>query len=107
VRVRRAEYAEKISRQWTAILTDLMDSPVADGAAEMTEKQLADVVRRIVAEQRAAAAKLEDLLAKKADDGDTFERSEHFDILRERLERRADRLFERSGASANGGEPPA
>ena len=106
VQMRRAEYAERLSKQWTAILTDLMGSPVADGAAEMTEKDLADVVRKIVAEQRAAAEKLEDLMAKKVDDGDTFERSEHFDALRVRLERRADGLFARTDkASANGGDP--
>jgi hypothetical protein len=106
VQMRRAEYAEKLSKQWTAILTDLMGSPVADGAAEMTEKDLAEVVRKIVAEQKAAAEKLEDLMTKKVDGGDTFERSEHFDALRERLERRADRLFERTRAtSANGRNP--
>ncbi len=106
VQMRRAEYAEKLSRQWTTILTDLMGSPVADGAAEMTEKDLAEVVRKIVADQKAAAERLEDLMTKKVDEGDTFERSEHFDALRERLERRADRLFEGTGAaSANGRNP--
>jgi len=106
VQMRRAQYAEKLSRQWTTILTDLMGSPVADGAAEMTEKELAEVVRKIVAEQRAAAEKLEDLMTKKVDGGDTFERSEHFEALRERLERRADRLFQGTGAaSANGRNP--
>jgi hypothetical protein len=104
VQMRRAEYAEKLSRQWTTILTGLMGSPVADGAAEMTEKDLAEVVRKIVAEQRAAAEKLEDLMTRKVDGGDTFERSEHFDALRERLERRADRLFERTGTT-NGWKP--
>ncbi|MFC7277567.1 hypothetical protein ACFQS1_26535 [Paractinoplanes rhizophilus] len=107
VQMRRAEYAETLSKQWTAILTELVGSPVADGAAEMTEKELAEVVRKIVAEQKAASEKLEDLMAKKVEDGDTFERSDHFTALRERLERRADRLFERPGAdSADGHQPP-
>ena len=44
VRVRRAEYTERLSRQWTDILTDLLGSPAAAGAAEMTEKELAEVV---------------------------------------------------------------
>jgi hypothetical protein len=106
VQMRRAEYAERLSRQWTAVLTDLLGSPVADGAAEMTEKDLAEVVRKIVAEQKAAAEKLEDLMTKKVDGGDSFERSDHFDALRERLERRADRLFERAAmASTNGRNP--
>lgn len=107
VQMRRAEYAEKLSRQWATILTDLMGSPVADGAAELTEKELAEVVRKIVAEQKAAAQKLEDLMSKKVDDGDTFERMEHFEALRTRLERRADRPFEPSGAERSNGGPPA
>jgi hypothetical protein len=107
VQMRRAEYAEKLSRQWSTILTDLMGSPVADGAAELTEKELAEVVRKIVAEQKAAAEKLEDLMTRKVDGGDTFERSEQFDALRERLERRADRPFDRAGAeSVNGQNTP-
>ncbi len=93
VRVRRAEYTERLSRQWTDILTDLLGSPAAAGAAEMTEKELAEVVGRIVAEQRAAAEKLEDMMAEKANSTDMQERCEHFEQLRERLERRADGLF--------------
>jgi hypothetical protein len=106
VQMRRAEYAERLSRQWATILTDLMGSPVADGAAEMTEKDLAEVVRKIIAEQKAAAEKLEDLMTKKAEGDDAFERSEHFDALRERLERRADRLFEATGAASHNGRNP-
>jgi hypothetical protein len=106
VQMRRAEYAERLSQQWTSILTDLMGSPVADGAAELTEKELAEVVRRIVTEQKEAAEKLEDLMAKKVEGGDTFERSDHFDALRERLERRADRLFRPAGAATANGHSP-
>ena len=106
VQMRRAEYAERLSKQWATILTDLMGSPVADGAAEMTEKDLAEVVRKIVAEQKAAAERLEDLMTRKADSGDAFERSEHFDALRERLERRADHLFEPTGGASRNGRNP-
>ena len=103
VQMRRAEYAEKLSRHWATVLTGLMDSPVADGAAEMTEKKLAEVVQKIIAEQKAAADKLEDLMTRKVDEGDAFERSDHFTALRERLERRADRLFEQTGATPPNG----
>jgi hypothetical protein len=106
VKVRRAEYAERLSQRWTSILTGLLGSPVAGGAAEMTEKELSDVVRKLVAEQKAAAEKLEDLMAKKVADGDSFERSDHFDALRERLERRADRLFHQPGAASGNGVRP-
>jgi hypothetical protein len=106
VQTRRADYAEKLSRQWTGILTDLLGSPVAGGAAEMTERELAEVVRKIVDEQRAAAEKLEELMTRKVDGGDTFERTEHFDALRERLEHRADRLFQQTGTPATNGRRP-
>ncbi|MCN0154888.1 hypothetical protein NDQ86_22950 [Salinispora arenicola] len=107
VRVRRAEYTERLSRQWTDILTDLLGSPAAAGAAEMTERELAEVVGRIVAEQRAAAEKLEDMMAEKASSTDMQERCEHFEQLRERLERRANGLFHSaSTAPAGDGDGP-
>ncbi|MEU8819073.1 hypothetical protein [Actinoplanes sp. NPDC048796] len=106
VQTRRAEYAERLSRQWAAILTDLMGSPVADGAAEMTEKDLAEVVRKIVAERKAAADKLEDLMTKKVDGVDPFDRSEYSKALWERLERRADHLFAPTGAATGNGHGP-
>lgn len=107
VRVRRAEYTERLSRQWTEILTDLLGSPAAAGAAEMTEKELAEVVGRIVAEQRMAAEKLESMMAEKANSTDMQERSEHFEQLRERLERRADGLFHptSTGPAADRNDP--
>ncbi|WP_250036079.1 hypothetical protein [Paractinoplanes maris] len=105
VQTRRAEYAEKLSHQWATILADLLGSPVADGAAELTEKELADVVRKIVAERKAAADKLETLMTQKVTDGDAFERDDHFNALKERLERRADRMFEQPTTSVNGQRP--
>ncbi|WP_050576948.1 hypothetical protein [Salinispora pacifica] len=107
VRVRRAEYTERLSRQWTDILADLLGSPAAAGAAEMTEKELAEVVGRIVAEQRAAGEKLEDMMAEKANSSDMQERSEHFEQLRERLERRADGVVQPASTTpaGDGGGP--
>jgi hypothetical protein len=102
VQMRRAEYAETLSGQWKAMLTDLMDSPFADGAAELTEKQLSEVVQKIVAERRAAAAKLEDLLAERIRGGDAFDQMEHFETLKERLERDASIGVAHATSSANG-----
>jgi hypothetical protein len=97
VRMKRAEYAEQVSRHWASILTDLVGSPFADGAAEMTEKELADVVRKIVADRKAAAEKVDDLLRARAENGGEWEQSEHFDQLRKRLEREEERLFTPDG----------
>jgi hypothetical protein len=93
VQMKRAEYAERLSKHWTTILADLAGSPFADGAAEMTEKEFADVVRRIVVDRKAAAEKVEELLRKRADTGDDWEQSDYFAELRRRLERDEERLF--------------
>jgi hypothetical protein len=104
VQMKRAEYAEQLSKQWTAILTDLVGSPLADGAAQMTEKELAAVVEKIMAERKAATAKLDSLLEEKVRDGDAFDRMEHFETLKDRLERQAAYTFTTGGgASAHNG----
>lgn len=100
VQMKRAEYAERLSKHWATILTDLIGSPFADGAAEMTEKEFADVVRKIMDDRKAAGEKVEDLLRKRAEAGDDWERPDHFNELKERLERQEDRLF----AAASSGE---
>ncbi|MEJ3746281.1 hypothetical protein WEI85_23695 [Actinomycetes bacterium KLBMP 9797] len=89
VRMKRVEYAKDLSDGWLAVLTDLVGSPVAEGAAQMTEKEFADVVQKIMAERKAAAEKLNTLLEEKIRHGDAFDRMEHFDMLKERLERQA------------------
>jgi hypothetical protein len=99
VQMRRADYAERLSRHWATILTDLVGSPFADGAAEMTEKEFADVVRKIMTERKAAAERVDELLRKRAEDGGEWERSDHFDELKKRLEREEDRLFARTPGS--------
>lgn len=89
VQMKRAQYAEKLSGQWQAMLADLLHSPFADGAAELTEKELSAVVQKIVAERRAASEKLDELLAERIREGDAFDRMEHFENLKERFERKA------------------
>ncbi|MFR9777784.1 hypothetical protein ACL02O_17230 [Micromonospora sp. MS34] len=85
VDVKRAQYAERLSRQWLSILEKLVDSPVAGGAARMTSESLAAVVQDLIAEQQAAAQRLEDLLGDRLRNGDAFEQATSFDILIERL----------------------
>lgn len=102
VQSKRAEYAEQLSKQWLAILTDLLGSPLADGAAKMTENEFAAVVEKIVAERKAAAAKLDGLLEEKVRDGEAFDRMENFELLKERLERFAETAFRDNGPPPNG-----
>ncbi|BCY13199.1 hypothetical protein [Actinoplanes sp. L3-i22] len=52
---RRARHADGVSSQWAAILKRLLDGPVPDGAARMTNDQLAAVVRDLLAERGAEA----------------------------------------------------
>lgn len=85
VHVKRARYAEHLSRQWLAVLEQLLDNPLAAGAARMTEKELAEVVQGIMTEQKTAQAKLDELLADRIRNGDAFERAESFETLLQRL----------------------
>ncbi|MFF0659429.1 hypothetical protein [Micromonospora tulbaghiae] len=85
VDVKRAQNAERLSRQWLSILEKLVESPVAGGAARMTSDNLAAVVQDLIAQQQAAAQRLEDLLGEKLRNGDAFEQATSFDVLAERL----------------------
>lgn len=85
VDVKRAQYVDRLSRQWLAILENLVDNPVAGGAAKMTNESLAAVVRGLIAEQNATAQRLENLLGERLRNGDAYEQATSFDILAERL----------------------
>lgn len=52
VQLKRAQYADRLSRQWTTILEKLADNPVAGGAAQMPEEEFAAVVERLLSEQQ-------------------------------------------------------
>ena len=86
VQMKKVAYADKLSREWLAVLTDLLRSPLADGAAKMTEAEFATVVEKIVTERKSASAKLDSLLEEKVRTGDIFDQTEHFELLKERLE---------------------
>ncbi|GAB3053293.1 hypothetical protein [Micromonospora schwarzwaldensis] len=85
VDAKRAQYVDRMSRHWLAILDKLVDNPVASGAAKMTNESLAAVVRDLIAEQNATAQRLEDLLGERLRNGDAYEQATSFDILAERL----------------------
>jgi len=48
----RADLAEELTKRWLTILDALRANPTAAGAAALTEKQFADVVREVVNEDR-------------------------------------------------------
>ncbi|GAA3781226.1 hypothetical protein GCM10022225_82000 [Plantactinospora mayteni] len=81
VDVKRAQYAERLSRQWLAVLEKLVGSPIADGAAQMTSEKLAKVVEKLVAEQKAETRRVHDLLNETIRNGEPFEQAEAFDVL--------------------------
>jgi hypothetical protein len=80
VAARRARHAAGMSTQWAAILDRLLAGPVPDGAARMTDEQLAAVVKDLLAER--AANESADL----ATSGE-YEREGYFDLLEERRQR--------------------
>ncbi|MEV0810029.1 hypothetical protein [Micromonospora sp. NPDC050200] len=85
VDVKRAQYADRLSRQWLSILEKLVDSPVAGGAAKMTNENFAAVVQELIAQQQAAAQRLDDLLAEGLRSDDAYEKATSFEFLTERL----------------------
>lgn len=84
VDMRRAEYADKLSERWTEILTRLASSDVAGGAARLTEAELAEVMRDIVAERQAAQQRLDDMMADGLRSEDPYERAAWFDSMTDR-----------------------
>ncbi|GAA2191252.1 hypothetical protein [Micromonospora lupini] len=85
VDVKRAQYADRLSRQWLSILEQLAENPVAGGAAKMTNESLAAVVQELIAQQQAAKQRLDDLLAEGLRSDDAYEKATSFDYLFERL----------------------
>ncbi|HEY2793888.1 MAG TPA: hypothetical protein VGJ28_16100 [Micromonosporaceae bacterium] len=84
---KRVANAEEISRQWLELITGLAGSPVADGAAQLTEEELSAVVKKIVEQRRAASDRYESLLKERLNNGDAFEQQETLEQLKKRLER--------------------
>lgn len=93
VQLKKVEYANRLSREWLDVLTDLVGNPLADGAAKMTEVALSSVVEKIVAERKSASAKLDKLLEEKAYGGDLFDQEERYELLKARLEAFATTAF--------------
>ncbi|MFV2020900.1 hypothetical protein [Micromonospora sp. LOL_023] len=96
VDTRRAQYVERMSRQWSTVLEKLMDSPVAGGAATLANENLAAVVREFLAERKAETERLENLLAEHARNGNGYEQANLFDLLSQRLEEQADSYRQRT-----------
>ncbi|WP_123601248.1 hypothetical protein [Micromonospora sp. Llam0] len=96
VDTRRAQYVERMSRQWSTVLERLVDSPVAGGAAKLANENLAAVVREFLAERKAESDRLENLLAEHARNGNGYEQANFFDRLFERFEEQADSYRQRT-----------
>lgn len=93
VQLKKVAYADRLSQHWLAVLTELVGNPLADGAARMTEVELASVVDKIVAERKGASAKLDKLLEDRAGSSDLFAQQEHYELMRARLEAFATSAF--------------
>lgn|GEM_PF-2139760 len=104
VDTRRAQYVERMSRQWSTVLERLVDSPVAGGAAKLANENLATVVREFLAERKAESERLENLLAEHARNGNGYEQANFFDRLFERLEEQADSYRQRTPKRPNPGQ---
>lgn len=77
---RRAKHADGVSTEWAKILHRLLDGPVPGGAARMTDQQLAEVVRELLADRAAATDPLSEAL-KNLDPQDEYAREGYFDLF--------------------------
>ncbi|PZF95120.1 hypothetical protein [Micromonospora deserti] len=77
--LRRAQYAERLSRRWVAILNEHLDSPVTGGATE--DQDLTDALRHMMSLQQAAVQWVEDLLRDRLSNDSIFEPLTSLDIL--------------------------
>ncbi|MDG4766451.1 hypothetical protein O7632_20445 [Solwaraspora sp. WMMD406] len=87
VDTKRAQYIARMSRQWSTILEDLLDNPVAGGAATLSNQALAAVVRDFLAARKAEADQLADRLAEYSRNGAGYEQSAYFDLLMDKARR--------------------
>lgn len=101
--LRRAQLAEELTQRWLAVLEKLCDSPLADGAARLAEKELAEIVAEMRGDQKKAADQMQGLLdiavSNSAGLG-AYERAEMFDVVVEELRRRTARYAGGRGGTA-------
>ncbi|MER5335294.1 hypothetical protein [Micromonospora sp. NPDC002717] len=78
--LRRAQYAERLSRRWVSILREHIDGASADGAATGNEEH-ADALQHMLDLQEAAAEWIEDLLCDRFPDSTVFDPLTPVDLL--------------------------
>lgn len=83
---RRARHVDGVSRQWAAILEKLMAGPLPDGAASMTDQELATVVKELIQRRADEARSFEDAVNNLGSDSE-YAREGYFDLLSERRDR--------------------
>jgi hypothetical protein len=108
VNLRRAELVDQLSRRWLSILDNLRGSPAAPSAAQLTDKEFAEEMRKLAGEQRDAVDRLLSMMEETLQNGRSggglgeYEVAEGFDLLNQALRRQAGLGPPRAG---NGGQP--
>jgi hypothetical protein len=103
VELRRAQLADQLTQRWLAVLERLRDNPLADGAARLAERELADVMTKVRANLREDANKLQEFLDNTLRNSvDAYERAEAFDLAIDELRRRTSA---QAGTGADGRAP--
>ena len=109
VDVMRAQYTDRLARQWREVLEELVTSQVAGGAAQMTDDQLASVVSQLMSTPQVSAEEPEKLMAEQSGDPQST-RESPIDQIMEQLRRARGKSTEaRNGAgpgsTSTGGVP--
>jgi hypothetical protein len=105
VGVRRAELAGRLSRRWLTVLEGVRESPLASGAARLTEVRLAEVVDGLLAAQGSVADLYEKILQDESMGG--FEQARAHDGLMDHLSMRTYKPRARANGynGGTGGQP--
>ncbi|MGN9811532.1 hypothetical protein ACTMSW_19520 [Micromonospora sp. BQ11] len=107
VDMKRAQYADRLSRQWLSILEELTKNPAAGGAAKMTNESLAAVVQELIAQQQANNQRLHDLFAEKLRSDDEYEKATTFEILLDRFTSQGQAASAEARRPASNGSTPS
>jgi len=98
--VRRSQLTARLSRRWLGVLEDLMESPLAGGAAKLTDPRVAEVVEDLLGAQGGLADLYMQIL--KDDSLGGFEQARAHDGLLDHLDARSYKPQARSNGHRDG-----
>jgi len=95
VQLKRAQYAETLSKRWLTVLDGLIENPLAGGASQMTEAGFAKVFADVLEEKKEGVRRLNELIEQALRTSDfmgAYEQAQAFDMLIQQLKQQSLRV---------------